>query len=598
MSSIAATERPDRASAEVRRRYGKALIRTAWGLEAIAAAIGLFIALATAFATHAEILEGQKRVGASEWMTIFIGALPFLMVAIVELMKIPLATAFYLSRSMVWRLIFITSLILLIGVTFETMLNGFQRQYESRVHVVTDLRLQLNATDEGIAETERRIADLQATTADMVRREYDKDLERIRKARESDVGAIDEQRSDQVKSAGLTPTTAQKQEIENIRKRIQRLREQQGKEVGEIRAGYQEDSKRDLEAVAGERARLDERLGGVDERIAELDRQKQTELNECTLFCSRDAIRERYAPREEDLRMQRRQLNDQLAELDARKTQAGLRDELDERTRAARTRYDERIAALERRARELAREIDKRESRSAETVKPIVAQLDARRQEILDDYRKQSNEADARFRRRIEDAENRAARIAELQAALAARQSERNDLRSRINVEARKNQIYQIAALWYGRESPVDVTKDELKFISAIWFGTLAFIVAVIGTVLALAGLVLRYHEPPSVPRRPLARGTLGAVRRAAVEFRRRLRQRPKGPKVVYREVPVDKVVRHEVAKEVIVKEMVYVPLYTTDPALLNIDYGVGVVKGAGRSAPVAKGKPEEADER
>ena len=162
--------------------------------------------------------------------------------------------------------------------------------------------------------------------------------------------------------------------------------------------------------------------------------------------------------------MQRRQLNDQLAELDARKTQAGLRNELDERTRAARTRYDEQIAALERRARELAREIDKRESRSAETVKPIVAQLDARRQEILDDYRKQSNEADARFRRRIEDAENRAARIAELQAALAARQSERNDLRSRINVEARKNQIYRRFVVRQGIAGRRDQGRAEIHF--------------------------------------------------------------------------------------------------------------------------------------
>ena len=61
------------------------------------------------------------------------------------------------------------------------------------------------------------------------------------------------------------------------------------------------------------------------------------------------------------------------------------------------------------------------------------------------------------------------------------------------------------------------------------------------------------------------------------------------------KEVPVDKVVFRDVPREVVVKELVYVPLYTSDPSLLNIDYGVGVVKPSdGRSgSPREDGAPE-----
>ena len=73
------------------------------------------------------------------------------MVAIVELMKIPLATAFYLAQSRIWRWIFLAALLLLIAVTFETMINGFQRQFESRIYNITKDRTGLINIEEKIA---------------------------------------------------------------------------------------------------------------------------------------------------------------------------------------------------------------------------------------------------------------------------------------------------------------------------------------------------------------------------------------------------------------------------------------------------------------
>ena len=567
------TERP--VLADVGHRYGKALIRTAWGLEIIAAAIGLFIALATAFATHAHLLEENQGIDASAWMTIFIGALPFLMVAIVELMKIPLATAFYLSQRLVWRLIFITSLVLLIVITFETMLNGFQRQYESRVFLITKLRTDLVSLDDENTETERRIAELNSITVDSVRQEYADDLSEIRTSREAEVAEIDKQRTDQLALVGLTNTATQQEEIARIREQIDALREEQTKEIAVITSSYQADSQRDSEAIQTQRDQLNDRILRLDERIGKLAQQRQNELRGCLFSCK--SIKEDYTAREKRVLDEKLHLEAQLDGLGGLKTRAGLRAELDRRIHTVRSEFDAKISALENRSRSLAREIDDRESRSAETAKPVLAQLDARRQEVITDFQQRAEDAEARFLRRMQEAENRETIITTLQGQLADSKGRHGELRTRINFEAKDNQIYQITALWYGKESPVDVTKDELKFVSSIWFGSLSFVVAVIGTVLALAGLVLRYQD---LGPRPLARrSAFGSVRRAAVEFRRWLRRRPHGPRIVIKEVPVEKIVFREVAKEVVVKEMVYVPLYTNDTTLLNIDYGVGVVK-------------------
>lgn len=145
----------------------------------------------------------------------------------------------------------------------------------------------------------------------------------------------------------------------------------------------------------------------------------------------------------------------------------------------------------------------------------------------------------------------------------------------------------------------MDVTKDELKLISTIWFGSLAAIVALTGTILALAGLVVRYHQP---------KRTWYSVRGVAVALRQHLRRRLReGPKIVTKEVPVDKVVFKEVPvevpvdkvvfkevpKEVVRKEIVYVPLYTNDSELLQIWDGISPLKP--KQGDGGANKPSEA---
>ena len=139
---------------------------------------------------------------------------------------------------------------------------------------------------------------------------------------------------------------------------------------------------------------------------------------------------------------------------------------------------------------------------------------------------------------------------------------QRNNLRNQINLRAKDNQIYQITALWFGKDAPVDVTKEELKLILIVWFGSLAAIVALTGTILAFAGLVVRYHEPKPGGGGSEFKSAWRSVRSAAVALRQHLRKRIReGPRVVTKEVPVNKIVYRDVPREVVRKDLVYVPL-------------------------------------
>src|SRR5262245_8164591 len=107
-----------------REAVGLRLTRFAWGVEILAAVIGLIIA-ALIVLDAAQKIEATSERGPN-YLDIFLGGLPFVVVAMVELTKIPLATACYTAASRLAKTVFAAALVVLSIITFETILNGFE----------------------------------------------------------------------------------------------------------------------------------------------------------------------------------------------------------------------------------------------------------------------------------------------------------------------------------------------------------------------------------------------------------------------------------------------------------------------------------------
>ena len=45
------------------------------------------------------------------------------------------------------------------------------------------------------------------------------------------------------------------------------------------------------------------------------------------------------------------------------------------------------------------------------------------------------------------------------------------------------NQVYRLATLWFGHDDVANVSREEIKAISIVWFGSIALITSTIGTV-------------------------------------------------------------------------------------------------------------------
>ena len=174
-------------------------------------------------------------------------------------------------------------------------------------------------------------------------------------------------------------------------------------------------------------------------------------------------------------------------------------------------------------------------------------------------------------------------------------------LENQINAAARENNIYRITGRFYDHESAADIKVEELKVVTSIWFGSIAFIAAVVGAVLALAGFVLQdpeSYKPILHKKRPFRNALRGllirlrkfyknrrtgvirtTIRSLLVDLRRWVRsprikyQKIKVPHEVIKEVPgPEKIVYKEVPKEIIKNEIVYVPLYSVDEGTITKD--------------------------
>ncbi len=91
-------------------RAGKYLLVFAWIVELCAASAGLLFAYLLLFVKNADPQDASNQV------TLIIAAIPFVIVAIVELTKIPLVSACYFSTSRLAKLAFAFSLILVVCI--------------------------------------------------------------------------------------------------------------------------------------------------------------------------------------------------------------------------------------------------------------------------------------------------------------------------------------------------------------------------------------------------------------------------------------------------------------------------------------------------
>ena len=128
------------------------LKRAAWTVEILLAIVGCSIGLLLIlkYQTNPEETTSLKLVG--ETINNLMMGLIFFMVGVIELTKIPLASAVYYNSSFLRRSVFVVALFLVNVSTFETVVAGFERINNQRTEAFRKLLIKKNTKEAQIIE--------------------------------------------------------------------------------------------------------------------------------------------------------------------------------------------------------------------------------------------------------------------------------------------------------------------------------------------------------------------------------------------------------------------------------------------------------------
>ncbi|RUU42497.1 hypothetical protein EOD08_13260 [Mesorhizobium sp. M6A.T.Ca.TU.002.02.2.1] len=489
--------------------YGQWTYRGAWALEIVAAIIGLATGVALSY-------RGFVANEAADSMDLVLASAPFFMIAIAELTKIPIATLLF-GASWFWKPVILAFLLVLAGITFETVLLGLERASTMREVQYANFANQTKALQQ--------------------------ELETLKTTGESLRNTDDEAkaRSDLEQLSGLADTERNK-----LRARITEVDE-------ELQAATTLSP-----AAARAKDYLEEKQAALSALVERRDREIKDAVEQF------ERQRDSYVDRIKSARE-----TGDLASV--QRNEEGLNKLTNPRPKKE-AEFAPKLAELEPAVAAARAEYERLRKDSPPMTPQDKQRLEARRNDLeklydgtAADWDGKLDEARAALAAAQEAATRKSETLAKNQQRQEAIATELNRLETERLPIARNDQIRRLAARWYGVK-PEDVTDPQAGTVSTIWFASLAFIAALAGPITAMVALALqRIGAQPEVQRdSKLSR----LLRRLLLRWRwRRVRK-------VSVQVPVDREVerRVEVPVEVekVVKEILYVPILTDDPEALR----------------------------
>jgi len=562
----------------------KTLYVFAWIVEGVAVITGLFIAVMIGADTLDKIVStkytGNQSASTSDYINTIIAVLPFLLVAIVELAKIPVARATYKTINKFWKTIFALTLTFLALITFETSLNGFERNFSNLTFVIDKFKDELDSTEEKIIELERQKVEAESLNATEIEASYNKRREELTTDRDIQVTAITNRIGELKSSVKSETTEIYKQELVSFKNELQERRDEKSKEVERLTSRFEEQLKSVQSEVDVKRRDFRNSIKQKNSDISSERDAKNKAIQNAGVFDSEARIKKEFNTRIEKLEQEREDLESSLTRLNTSEEKKGISGGYNKELSLLDLKYKNQFTEIQNSIKLKNNEITKSIALVEADIKTSVDSLYQQQKDIENKFEQQLLANSLERKRQFDLLKDSQDFIQKLNFKLADLNGSRVLIRNNINQEVGTNQVYRITRTWTGAESSADISRSEVGLTAAIWFGSLAAIVALTGILLALASCVLADKKMTTI--NPLARSAasklLFSIRKYYVYRQKRVLE-PKINEVkiekevikeVIKEVPVEKIVLKEIPKEIIRKQIVHVPMYTNDKDLVD----------------------------
>ena len=592
---------------------GQKLYIAAWTFEILAAIIGLLVAFVTGMTAYESFASSSpdREVSYEQLSDVILGFVPFIMVALAEILKIPMSYLVYINRHLITKLIFSIILVSLTFITFETVSSGFERQFSnitSKVRLPLDkMRLyskELELLEESINKNEKVNTSSVSKRFNNIKNEerdqYHKNLKDI---------------DDQILMVKANIGGSAGAELKLKQAKFNRLTKDQKEEVGRIR----EDSA-ELQASAN---RISKDIQSRISKKRELYKENEKIISDASLFCFSACKSAEQA--NSDLYDDINTLEDDLN---------SSRFVLNEEVRKAKSKYQSQINNAEKEIERLSGKVSKSTSNSFQ-----IESLNSKKSEEQERHQIKLKEVNIQENKRILTLVNLGKQIEKDKVKALSLRDDITELNKETGKYESVTQIYRFTKYYMNfMQKPVclkyaemtsvpapdkdvnfysnlfrdkeaeclnwsdpkeittaDVTMEDVSKVAFVWFGSLAFLVSIMGVVLAFGAFILKHPNNKFQDHKKHNWSLTRSIRMLFTSLLKKSRKPKKTLEVtkiveIIKEVPVDKVVFQEVPVEVVKKEVIHTPIYTNDPDLLK--FGTTKIKD------VLKTEDEKEDEK
>jgi hypothetical protein len=153
--------------------YSRFLVALAWIVEVLAVLIGLTISIVVSVSAYNSFASADDVSLLDGTSAIVVAGLPFVLIAVVELCKIPLTFAFMSVRNVAWRSLFLVFVVFLCLITFETMLNGFERNFSNLNRAIDARKNDIESVESEVLLLEKRREHIEKFTEEELLGEVD-----------------------------------------------------------------------------------------------------------------------------------------------------------------------------------------------------------------------------------------------------------------------------------------------------------------------------------------------------------------------------------------------------------------------------------------
>lgn len=462
--------------------YSTFLIRLAWTVEIIAVCIGFMISILVSVSAFRSSTDSIGFLDSTS--AILIAGLPFLLIAVVELCKIPLVFTFMNVRSKYWRSIFLFFVLFLCLITFETMLNGFERNFSNLNRAVDNRNNEIINIDSQIALLEKRRGYAQKFTEDdltieveqkneFLDQELNRNVRRINAVESNQLSGIDRGFEPQLDAEIRELMTLRDKYYDNWNSEKELIEERFTTMLVENVSGSRDERTRllnDLNSLKEEmRVAMEDASfltrSGVERKYRQLVKEKEQQLNGITTGYLGAAALEKQSLMENQLRQQIAFVN---------------------------SKYERRIGDVNDRLDSKKQEIVDQYAENDAIEKEVVSKAKNERSRYYSANSRGKNSVEQYLEAKQVELEVITATVFKFDQQIFQLENQQRILNNESNQLINQNQVYRLAMYIYGKSSVDGVDKRMLGVVAILWFGSLALIASVTGVMLALASFYLR----------------------------------------------------------------------------------------------------------